>query len=351
MNKKKKYNATRLKVLEPLLNSADRKAVARALDVLKIGAWFEGLRQRTNAPTAYALGKLVRPETYTARIDKNPPQHHNLWAKYAAGLHAPGLATIKLTSALVPGSEHMLLATFWDAFDVSQPLGPRGDTLLRGLRPGVVQAIYEPASLDEGRYVRRRAAKLPLMRLEGQADLQSLAAAVVLLREAYEAQDRQRAFDVAHSVHSLLLMTCAGMGEMSIDEELLGFFVMKIFPLAATEEIYFDSSLGQLVVQMKMLRAIHSSLKRVGTLNDKPASTKQLRKVLDNRYGFDFGFALTPKLRLVNEPDQTSEAARRRVGFRRASQKWALDVLFSGRREKIPSDHALDLMAADEELA
>ena len=72
--------------------------------------------------------------------------------------------------------------------------------------------------------------------------------------------------------------------------------------------------------------------------------------VLDNQYGFDFGFALAPKLRLVNHPDQTSEAARRRVGFRRASQKWAIDVLLSGRREKIPSDHALDLMAAEEAL-
>ncbi|MBD9435753.1 hypothetical protein IB223_06595 [Pseudoxanthomonas sp. PXM03] len=319
--------------------------------MLKIGAWFEELRRRTGAPSAYALGKLVRPETYTLRIDKNPPQHHNLWAKYAAGLHAPGLATLKQTSALVPGSEQILLAAFWDAFDVSQPLQQRGDILLRGLRPGVVQAIYEPGPLAAGRYVRRRAPKMPLMRLEGQADLQSLAAAVVLLREAFEAQDRERAFAVGHSVHSLLLMACAEMGEVSIAEELLGFFVMKIFPLAATEEVQLAPNFGELILQMKMLRVIHSSLKQLGTLSDKPASTKQLRKVLVNGYGFDFGFALAPKLRLVNQPEQTSEAARRRVGFRRASQKWALGVLFSGRREKIPSDHALDLMAADEGLA
>ena len=327
-----------------LLESADAKAVAEALGVLKIGAWFEELRRRTGAPSAYALGKLVRPETYMPRIDKNPPQHHNLWAKYAAGLHAPGLATPKQTGALVPGSEQILLAAFWDAFDVSQPLQQRGDILLRGLRPGVVQAIYEPEPLAAGRYVRRRAPKVPLMRLEGQADLQSLAAAVVLLREAFEAQDRQRAFAVGHSVHSLLLMACAEMGEISIDEELLGFFVMKIFPLAATEEINFGSSLGELILQMKMLRAIHSSLKQVGTLSDKPASTKQLRKVPGNGYGFDFGFALAPRLELVDEPDQASEEARRLVGFRKASRKWAFDVLLSGRREKVPSDEALDLM-------
>lgn len=32
------------------------------------------------------------------------------------------------------------------------------------------------------------------------------------------------------------------------------------------------------------------------------------------------------------------------VGFRKASRKWAFDVLLSGGREKVPSDEALALM-------
>ncbi|MGR2726796.1 hypothetical protein ACUY3Q_14645 [Xanthomonas arboricola pv. corylina] len=171
----KDYKLGRVKAVVRLAESNANRSAEKALNVLKVGLWFEGLRARMGRPTAYRLGQVLQPGTYL-----KGEHHHNLWAKYALGKHVPGAETLRTTEVAMAGSSEILMAAAWDALDISRPVGVGADTLLKRLGPGIQMAIFDQQALERGRYVRRKATRQVTRRLEGQAGLDSLAALVVL---------------------------------------------------------------------------------------------------------------------------------------------------------------------------
>lgn len=341
----KNYSRERLQKLTCLMQSEHPRAVEDALDVLAGGLWFETLRRRLDQTTAYAVGKRVQPHTYRPRLDGRWPQHHNLWVKYARGLHLPGADTVFAGNEAVPQSGEILTWPVWKILDTSKPIGARGDELLRGLRIGVQRAIFKPSSLLYGRYVRRSAPNLPLKLLESHPDLDAVAGTVVLLREAYERANHQRAFDIGRSLHATLLMASACIPLSEVGRELIEFFIWKIFPMASGEEVAFDLDAAEFCTQTRCFNRmllIREDLGLIEALN----FSSDWRKIVSLDFGFDLFYGLGPRLKLTKDHELSSAKSRQFVGNNRIGRSWALPSLLSGQVQRLIPDEIEARMAS-----
>lgn len=342
----KPYHEARLKNMLCFAQSDSPRSLKKALNVLRTGVWFEGLRMRLHQSTAYGVGQRLQPHTYRDGI-----YHHNAWAKYAVGKHLPSAETVYACEQQVPRSSHLLEDPSWDLLDVSRPIGGDGDKLLRRLRPSIQSALFEERALAMGRYVRRTAPVQPLIRLEGQADLQAIAAAVVLLREAHEAGDASRAFDVGRTLHGIMLMAAVVTGLRGIAPELFEYLIRYVFPLASDTFIAFDLDREILNAQADWLRSTIVHMEDNGWTGYVPGGpTRELRRLLSVDYGFDLRFGLGPRMKLTVPLEAASEDARRTVAFNNVAWEWGTSVLAAGRRQALmPEAAIIRMMAAHEE--
>lgn len=342
---RKSYSPERLQTLMRLMASGKAHAVPKAIDVLAGGLWFETLRGHTHQATAYALGKQVQPDTYQPRTEGRWPQHHNVWVKYARGLHLPGPGTVRAAARVLPTSGDILQSAVWKILNTSQPIGCTGDGLLRGLRLGVQQAVFKPRPLQNGQYIRRSAPRLPLQLLEGQADEDGVAALVVLLREAFESGNRSRAFEVGRSLHNALVIAASSIPLCDIAPELIEFFIREIFPMASDDEVAFDLDRSVLYEQTRLFSRMLLRLEDLGRIKS-VCGGSEWRRVLSFDFGFDLFFGLGPCWKLVRRAEDSSAEARQFVGAGRIGRDWGLAALRSGREQRLIPDAIAAQMAA-----
>lgn len=341
------YSECRLNAVMRLTVGGEPTGIAGAIEVLRVGYWFECLRRRLGERSAYAVGKRVQPDTYRKPSDAHDGYHHNLWARYATGRVIPGADTVRTTDALVPGSAAVLVLPFWDTLNVNRSIGAAGDQLLRQLRPAVQEAVFDRRSLDMGRYRRRSSLRHTLTMLESRADLESVAALVVLLREADEVGNRKRALQIGQSLYLTLLMACSCNPLADLQPELFEFLIRCVFPKANDGEVALDLDrdeccelgyrLGITILQLEdqdLINAVNGG------------STRDWRKILRGKFGFDLQFAYAPRLKLAKPPSQVSESSREWVGAAGVSKEWGLAVLRAGRVEQLMPDEVIKAMAA-----
>lgn len=342
----KNYTDSRINALVRFTDGEEGSGIPAAINVLRGGAWFEILRMRLGQDSAYGVGKRVQPHTYRSRAGKQWPQHHNLWAKYARGVHLPGKKTLEAANALAPCAGAVLASGAWEAFDTSTPLGAGGDDLLRRLRLGVQQAVFDPRRLEAGNYIRRDTPVRPLRMLEGQADLDGVAALVILLREARESGDFARALEIGRSLYAALLTASMSTPLLLIAPELFEYFNRVIFPLASDTEVEFDLEQGEFHEQRLLLIRTFLQLEDAGSIKYERITTRAQRDILSGRYGFDLLFGLGPRWRLTQPPDQVQKENRRFVASMSVARGWGLEVLRSGQRERLLPDEVCRRMAA-----
>lgn len=329
----KDYSPGRLKLLMRFLGSPDPKAVRKAINVMTRGAWFEEVRLKARAPTAYTVGKKVQPETYKPKREQNGPYHHNLWAKYAHGLIGPGGETISAADTFAPEAKKILMTDAWNAFDVSRPLD--GDSFLRSLRMGVQQAVFASGRIEFGHYVRRSTLRRTLRMLEARADLDCVAAIVMLLREAHAAGEQGKAFIIGQTLHAALLMASLSAPLLYVREELFEFFIQKIFPMASEGEIAFDLDRRIFYEQSCHLHTMMLILEDAGKIRFTcRGATSELCRILDGHFGEDLHYGLAPRWSLVRAPHASTDHARIRVVNRCILHYWGLRVLREGRVEQ-----------------
>lgn len=340
------YSSARAQTVASVMTSQDPPDIPAALDVLRGGAWFEALRLSTCQESAYGVGKRIQPQTYRPREAGRWPQHHNLWAKYAQGVHVPGAKTRAEASRVDPEADDLLTAAAWTAMDVGTPLGSHGDVLLRRLRLGVQQAVFEPRGLPAGRYRRRSAPVLPLRLLASQADLDGVAAMVVLLREAHEAGNSARAFDIGRALHGTLLTATSSLPISLLAPELLEFFIQAIFPLANHDGLALDVDRDEFHEQRRFLHQCVLHLEDAGRVIVEAKNTQAHRDVLSGRFGFDLYYGLGPRWRLLRSPESVSEKSRDFAASMRVGRDWGLGVLRRGQQVRLLPKDVIAQMAA-----
>jgi hypothetical protein len=346
MKTNRNYGLDRLSTL--LRHTAEQHAGSAAhsgIDVLRVGYWFEQLRESLSAVTAYAVGKCVQPWTYQKATQNHGVYHHNLWTRYAKGQLVPGAETVRAAEVAVPGSSDWLRAVLWEALDFRRELSVSADQWLRRLRPSVQSAVYDKRHLELGLYRRRTSLAKTLEMLECQAsDLDGVAALVILLREAHASNNRQRCFQIGQSLHATLLMACTSYPVRGIRFELIGYFIQYVFPLAASDDIALDVRIEEfceLAYRLNITILQLEDAELIGLVNG--GSTRDWRKILHGQFGFDLQFAYSPRLKPAKACLKASAAEC--IASSLIAKEWGLAALREGRVERLMPDCVIKQMA------
>ena len=327
------YEKRRLEIMARKLSVSmplERQVVA-AIDILRCVAWFEHVREYLQKnvdgkfETPYAIGKFIQPETYGG---VSPGLYnHNMWPKYAAGLHCPSQATLAAVERMVPGAAAIYNAPLWAMLNITNPVGRQIDAGLRTLQVGVQESLYDRKLLRFDRYHRRKIGQAVLSSLERCATgLDSLAAAVLLLKEAREAADSKQRFLVALSLHRILLMTCISMPVLSYRLPLIAYFSLFVFPLASSDKLVIDVPIDEFYEMTKLLNAYVAILEDHGVIRGENAGpTRERRRMLAGDLGMDMQFGFMPRLKVVpgcQDPRAAGHVASQTIG-----KDWGLSVL------------------------
>lgn len=328
------YGADRFKLL--LNREADRTSanIKWAVDILRVGAWFEHLRWRLDACTAYALGKVIQPDLYLKGSSAQSGYHHNTWIHYAKGARLPGLQARRAADFLVPNASRILDSVVWDILDVECPFREDNDRWIFGLSPAVQAALYEsPRKCAR----RRRAVRTSLRLLECQGiGLDGVAGAVFLLREAHHVQDLKRCLQIGISLHSILLMACSGCPIRAIVLELIAYFVLHIFPLADDGDVCLDVDVvefRELAFHFGSVILMLEDFGRVNAIN--AGATREWRMIFKGDFGRWLSFAFCPALKLSHHSVSHNSRAKLRVDRNQRARPLALEALRGGDIDKI----------------
>lgn len=206
--------------------------------------------------------------------------------------------------------------------------------------------MFEPRGLPAGWYRCRSAPVLPLRLLASQADLDGVIAMVILLREAHEAGNSARAFDVGRALHGALLTAAASLPISLLVPELLDFFIQAIFPLVNHDGMALDIDRDEFHEQRRLLHQCVLHLEDAGQDILKAKNTQTHRDVLSGRFGFDLYYGLGPRWRLLRPPESVSEKSRNFVASIRVGRDWGLGVLRRGQQVRLLPKDVIARMAA-----
>lgn len=347
------FETRRLEIMERKIGKPQPWAttVASVIDILRTLAWFEHVRdflQRNVDPkfkTPYAVGKFINPHTY--RGASAGFAHDNLWAKYATGVHCPGTATLAAVEEKVPGATAVYDSPLWAMLNIANPVGNQVGDGLNRLRVGVQESLYNSKLLRFGMYQRRNVSQAMLCSLERQAvGLDSLAAVVLLLKEAHEASNHEQVFRIALSLHRILLMTCMSWPAVCYRAPLIAYFSLFVFPLAASDSLVIDVPIGEFYEMSFLLNTYMLILEDREVIRvETGGTTRELQRMLAGDLGMDLQYGFMPRLKVApgcQDPHIAGKVASNNIG-----KNWGLAVLRRyGYVDFPPEEILLDMHAA-----
>lgn len=195
-----------------MLNTSDmttrrqRSPIRRRIDQLRVQLWYGWLRHHSNGASSYALEKQLIPEGF-ARATEGGVSHRNRMARYAQGKHVPRAELVERVEQRYPGSRVLLEHPFWAIIDPDSDVQAHSTTWLSALGPDVRQIMFSsrPAATELA-LCRSKVTNRTLRKLEDRGTFEALAALGLLVREAREAGDEERAFECARCFWRVLLL-------------------------------------------------------------------------------------------------------------------------------------------------
>lgn len=347
------YEMRRLGIMARKLSDSQplERQVAIVMDILRCVAWYEHVRDylqknvSLKLETPYAIGKFIQPYTY--RGASSDFSHNNLWPKYAAGLHCPSRATLAVVEEKVPGATAVFDASVWKMLNIACPVGGRIDDGLRTLRVGVQESLYDRKLLGFGMYRRRKVGQATLSSLERQATgLDSLAAAMLLLKEANEAGGNEQRFRIGLSLHRILLMTCVSTPAVCYRAPLIAYFSLFVFPMTASDSRVIDVPISEFYEMTHLLNTYVLILEDQGVIRGENAGpTRERRRMLVGELGMDMQFGFMPRFKIA--PGCQDSRVAGEVASRNIGKDWGLSVLRQyGSVDFPPNEILLDMKAA-----
>lgn len=334
------------------LDKGTSRSISRAVDILRTGYWYDHLASQTGKRTPYAMGKNLQPETYRKNCDAIPFSH-NLWPKYVRGAVIPSDALLQHVERLVPGSLVYFKHIVFDVIDPATSSDHTSDVLLRRLHPDVQLVVFDKKSLKHGTFRRRKSLSRVLALLEHQDPLYALAATIILLREAYDAGDDERAFAIGRSVHRMLLIAGAIGAGNSVSLELTLAVTALVLPLASSRGRMYASSVAEAHTQRFWLSHTILQLEdrmRIGGVLPKDYWIAA-SKVLSGDYGYDLGCGTRPRLELSDKSGPPPLTSKLDVLRNNTLRSWGWNVLQGFDYEPfIPAAVLVDISAKEQEL-
>jgi hypothetical protein len=251
--------------------------------------WFEGIRIAMRAPTAYAVERMVEPESFGVNKE-GVPFHRNKWASYQNGRITPSGALVTRVNQHVAGSGKELNHLLWKALGNGADVSLHAREWLRQLAPGLQVFIF-----GEGDQFRIHGGRQFLSKIERRASIDALACLTILLRVNLALGEYQHAWELAASTFRVLLMLGAQFEKRRIADALFEVYVERIFKTLKWngERFYlekYDFSLWTEVLYQAVVKAVFAK----GRPQTWSEQVQHMNRVLDGKLGLDAKFMFDP---------------------------------------------------------
>lgn len=323
----------------------DRKPKRDIPDVLRTVFWAHWVSV-VFGENYRALERRFAPNSPACR--KPNPTFTNIWLSYLRGQHDPRRILPTVEKAR-PGINACLRSPLWPALTDKQLTRPQINKLLLQLVPEIRNVVW--AGAQNGTAGARQAAML-----EQRAQLDALAAEILLLRLAYLDGRHEAAYQWGRSVWRMMVLLGAELTHGGIAQALADLLEERLMPMARLEGVRFGFPPGHyLKVVPKFVLAIY----RVANGSPEPKTEQQLlqigQAILDLKWGFGYFWAFNPVRLLDDEvqPANISFAAEAEAGFvpeHLNLHRWGLNMQSLGGHCKAPPQAARtgeDLWAID----
>lgn len=290
--------------------------------------WFEGIRSAMRAPTAYAVERMVEPESF--RVSKDGvPFHRNKWTSYQNGKHTPSGVLITRVNQHVAGSGRELNHILWKSLGEGADVLLHAREWLRQLSPELQILIFEED--DQFRIHRRRQF---LGKIERRANIDALACLTILLRMNLALGEYQYAWDLAASTFRMLLILGAQFKKRRIADALFEVYVERILRASRWngERFYlekYDFSFLAGILYQCSLNAISAG----GRSRSWSEEVKHMEMYLDGKFGFDEKFIFDPLIGPDRDLGPLSESMQAMLDQRVRLMRRGIEKLY-GQRAK-----------------
>lgn len=287
--------------------------------------WFQGVRIRLGAPTAYAVERLIEPEGFRQN-NAGKYFHSNKWASYRHGLTTPRAALVVRANDLVPGSAKELNHVLWKALDVSSNALLDGPGWLRQLAPGLQLLIF-----TEDDEVCTYGGRPFFAKLERLAGLDALACLTILLRMNLANGEFAQAWTVAASTFRVLLMLGGKFKERGLSDAIFSLYVDQIFSLSKWDGQCFHLKKYDFCLWASVLyNAATMGIADKGRSPSWSEEVQQMIRILDGKKGLHVKLLFDP----ITGPDQDfgplSAAAQLALNSRVSLRVRSMDKFESG---------------------
>ena len=240
------------------------------------------------APTAYAVERLIEPESF-GRKGGNPI-HRNKWTGYKHGKHTPNESLVARMDLHVGGSRKEINHVLWSALRQSNNASEHSINWLRQLHPELQILIF-----DGDDNVRNHGGRRLLEKLERRASMDALACLTILLCLNFENGNYEQAWKFAISTFRVLLMLGHHFESRGIADALFNIYVERIFKKIKCDEkrFYLEGyTFSQWAGVLHLMARLRADTK--GLLITWPEEVHYMCRILWGKCGFDIKFALDP---------------------------------------------------------
>ena len=300
-------------------------------DVVRTKFWLSFSCTYTKQGTAFKLGRLIEPETYT-RNPQGGTSHNNKFSKYESGKHTPHPDLVNKMEFFAPGSMYVINMPLWKALQPNFGIKERR-AAVNQLPRAVTSKINGLDRFMVGgsfpKYTDGAAKKLVRM---GTYD--ALCMLLIFWRFDDEDTNHPNRIEIAVHIYRLLLILSGELFYYKVRECFFSLFKHQVFDLARSNGYRFDVDYEKFCRNAELLnrfypfeRATERTREKrstaIGMTLQKSSKNFELHSLLNDVLDYDETMLTPSKVVLI------------RLTYTRLSSDWAFKVLCENHRESL----------------
>ncbi|MFP3848994.1 hypothetical protein [Pseudomonas sp. W5-01] len=312
---------------------------SNTVEMLAVGYWFEGLRQRTGLKTAYALEQHFEEDSFRRNSNGTIRHYRSKWSRYEQKTVSPKAKTLAKVELQAPGSSRDLNHPLWTLLK----LKIKGEDVDFGQFFGTLNAevqgvLFRTASdMAWGNLQRESVTQNLLEKLERRASLDSLAALVAIVMEADQMGRRPLAIKAADSLHKVLLMLAMELQARGVAVVLIDWLVFNVLPLGVPAHLeVWMSSTDYIHASAHLNTMVFHHPERRGKNLPWKLRTRLMCKLLAGDMGLDVMYAMRPQFALRVDIGEIAGDLVKEFHKTSALRTWGWMCIVDGEPQKVP---------------
>ncbi|BAP35776.1 hypothetical protein AS4_08360 [Acinetobacter guillouiae] len=202
------------------------------VDIVRVRLWYLFIEHKLRQNTPYGVEKIIEPNSFR-KNGNGDTIRNNRWGKYYRGLHTPTQKIIDLVEPFAPESTKILNHVIWKIIESKQIIGVLNTNSVKELSWDIQKILYKYRYNLEVPKLKERLTYKDILSLQRKAGLDSLAAQVLFLKDAYSKDKKEDAFHLGRSIYQTLLILCTEIPFRKMSTVLILLMEMHIFPMTS----------------------------------------------------------------------------------------------------------------------